>query len=158
MNTKILRFVLFVFLSAITSAGSAGKDSKNLGYLPSANPTEDLNKARQSAASTNRRILVVAGGDWCRWCHVLDRFLADNNDVKSELYKTFVVVKVYVGEDKDNELFFSKLPAAVGYPHFWVLSGDGKLVKSVSTSGFEKGDNSYNKNDFLAFIDRYNGR
>ena len=37
---------------------------------------------------------------------------------------TFVVMKVCVGDENYNELFFSQLPQARGAPHFWIIAPD----------------------------------
>ncbi len=147
---------LSLMLLAVACGGSG--NSTNIGYLPSANPAVALEQAKELASASNRKILIIAGGDWCRWCHVLNKFLDDNSDVHDELEKTFVVVKVYVGDENSNDEFFSRLPEAPGFPHFWVLSDKGELIKSVGTSDFEQGDDSYNKTEFLNFISAYSGR
>lgn len=146
--------LLALFLLAVATGGRAHTIS-DIGYQPTANPQVAFDRAVTDARASHRRVLVVAGGDWCRWCHVLDRFLARNADVNGELLKSFVVVKVYVGEDTDNAAFFAHLPEADGYPHFWVFGDDGKLVRSVSTASLESGPVNYDRARFLNFISEY---
>lgn len=122
------------------------------GYDAKANPQTDLNRALAEARSSNKRVLVIAGGEWCVWCHYLESFVKKNEDVDDALRGAFVTVKVYIGSENDNAEFFSRLPRAVGYPHFWVLENDGKLKKSVNTALLEDGKTSYNKAAFLKFI------
>ena len=157
MKNIIRNSILCLSILLLTVACAASDISKYGGYLPSADPAADLANAKALAIKTDRKILIIAGGDWCRWCHALNKFLANNKDVHNELDKTFVVVKVYLGDEKDNEEFFSKLPTASGYPHFWVLSSKGELIKSVETGNLEQGEDSYNKSKFLEFIGTYNG-
>jgi Thioredoxin-like len=126
-----------------------------LGYDPKADPFAQYHDAIDRARSDNKLVLVIAGGDWCRWCHVLNKFVARNADVEHELEQTFVVVKVYVGDENYNETFFSQLPAARGAPHFWIISPDRHVLGSQSTGAFEHGGNGYDKGEFLAFIDRW---
>ncbi|HET7868186.1 MAG TPA: thioredoxin family protein [Burkholderiaceae bacterium] len=121
-------------------------------YSPTANPSVLLEAALTQARASNKKVLVIAGGDWCRWCLILERFVAANPDVKSALDGSFVVVKVYVGEKNRNTAFFAKLPKAQGYPHFWVLNPDGNVAASVNTGPLEKGPDSYDKERFLQFI------
>jgi hypothetical protein len=97
-------------------------------------------------------VLVIAGGDWCRWCLALDKFVSDDPEVKTSLDAAFVTVHAYYGDENENQAFFSRLPEADGYPHFWVLDSDGGLIRSVSTAGLEDGDDGYNKAAFLEFI------
>jgi hypothetical protein len=103
-------------------------------------------------------VLVVAGGDWCVWCHYLHAFLDRNADVERALHETFVVDQVYIGDENANREFFAKLPKADGAPHFWVLSADGALLESQPTVVLEDGKKSYDKTKFLAFVERWRKR
>lgn len=132
--------------------------AKDLGYDPKADPFADYRAAVARAIETDKLVLIIAGGDWCRWCHVLDRFLARNADVAQQLNDTFIVMKVYVGPENYNELFFSQLPTAYGAPHFWVISPEQEVLVSQSTGKLERGRNDYDKVSFLAFIDHWRSR
>lgn len=136
------------FIAATTRAA-------DLGYDPQANPFDEYQTAISAAADSNRLVLIIAGGDWCRWCHVLDRFVAKNDDVERRLNETFVVMKVYVGPSNYNELFFSQLPEAYGAPHFWIVSPQREVLASQSTAKLERGKSTYDKPSFLAFLDTW---
>ena len=122
------------------------------GYNPKANPDADLTRALVDAKTSNKKVLIIAGGDWCVWCHYLESFVKKNKDVDDALHGAFVTVKVYMGDENKNTAFFSKLPKAAGYPHFWVIESDGKLKKSMNTGLLEDGKKSYDKAGFLKFI------
>lgn len=141
-------FIVAIFSSASGSAAS-------LGYDPKADPFEQYHVAISVAEADKKLVLVIAGGDWCRWCHVLNRFFTRNADVEAGLHDAFVVVKVYVGDENYNEDFFSQLPAARGAPHFWIISPERNVLSSQSTAAFERGKNGYDKREFLGFIDRW---
>lgn len=145
----------FVLAALLVAAMLTTRNDADLGYQPKANPFQNLSAAQAAAQDKNKKILIVAGGAWCRWCRALNQFLSDNKDLKAELYKEFEIVKVYVGEDNDNKAFFSTLPKAAGYPHFWVLSSNGRVIDSINTSKLENGQGSYNKEAFLSFIRSY---
>ena len=130
-------------------------EAEELGYDPEANPFEQYQRAVGEAAASNKLVLIVAGGDWCRWCHVLNRFVAKNDDVEERLNETFVVMKVYVGPGNFNELFFSQLPEAYGAPQFWIVSPQREVLASQSTAKLERGTSTYDKPSFLAFIDQW---
>jgi Thioredoxin-like len=133
-------------------------DTQRLGYDPQADPYEQYQAAIAEARAHHKLVLVIAGGDWCRWCHVLNRFVTRNSDVATALKDTFVVVKVYVGDENFNEFFFSQLPPARGAPHFWVISPERKVLASQSTGAFEHGRNGYDKQEFLQFVGRWSHR
>lgn len=145
-------FIASVIVSPIAS--SNGSDTM-LGYDPKADAFEQYHNAVAQAEAQNKLVLVIAGGDWCRWCHVLNRFVARNDDVEAALDDAFVVVKVYIGDENYNEFFFSQLPEARGAPHFWIIAPDRNVLSSQSTSSFEHGKNGYDKQEFLAFIDHW---
>lgn len=134
---------------------ATGSFAADLGYDPKADPFEQYHEAIAQAEQQHKLVLVIAGGDWCRWCHALHRFVARNEDVNAGLKDAFVVVKVYVGDENFNEFFFSQLPAAKGAPHFWIIAPDRNVLASQSTAAFEKGKSGYDKQEFLQFIDRW---
>jgi hypothetical protein len=141
-------FLACLFLAANSLAA-------DLGYDPKADPFEQYHEAIAQAEQQHKLVLVIAGGDWCSWCYALDRFVTRNDDVNAGLKDTFVVVKVYVGDENFNEFFFSQLPAAKGAPHFWIIAPDRNVLASQSTAAFEKGKRGYDKQEFLQFIDRW---
>ena len=146
MKLRIVPLLLLLFAATACARGPA-----DLGYTPGADADALLATAQAEAAADGRQVLVVAGGDWCRWCHVLDRFLHDNDAVAAELARKFVVVKVYYGDEATDEEFFARLPEADGYPHFWVVDRAGK-ARAFSTGGLERGNDDYDPDRFLAFI------
>jgi|SRR6516162_2392048 len=43
------------------------------GYDPRRDPEKDLAAARAEAEKNRKNIFVEVGGEWCTWCHILDR-------------------------------------------------------------------------------------
>ena len=148
-KTNVCRAGLAAILISIAVSGHA---QNTLDYNREADPFALVDDAKVKAADEDKHVLIVAGGDWCIWCHYLDAFLAENADVGKAFKDTFVVVKAYIGDQTDNEAFFATLPAAVGYPHFWVLASDGEVLVSQNTLPLEDGDKSYDRGEFMAFI------
>jgi hypothetical protein len=143
-----------VALAACALLGMAAQ-AATLGYDPKADPFEQYHEAVASAAVQGKLVLVIAGGDWCTWCHRLDRFLDRNDDVRLRLEDAFVVMKVYVGDENYNEAFFEQLPRAHGAPHFWIVSPERVVLASQSTGALERGKRGYDKDEFLGFIERW---
>lgn len=127
--------------------------ARDIGYDPSADPFMQLHESAIKAKDEGKYILVISGGDWCRWCHVLDDYLKSNEVVYEKLTNTFVPMKVYFGEENYNETFFSKLPTSNVAPHFWILNSDKEVLLSQNVFVFEKGRNSYDDEVFITFID-----
>jgi len=155
----MLRKILIAAALATTLSGAfaaqAQSANKNLGYDPKADPFEQYHDAVAQAQAQNKLVLIIAGGDWCRWCYVLNKFVTRNQDVEAALNDTFVVMKVYVGDENYNEFFFSQLPEARGAPHFWIVSPERNVLSSQSTGAFEHGKSGYDKHEFLEFIDHW---
>lgn len=149
------RVLIAALLAAATFTAAA---ASKLGYDPQANPFDQYHAAIQQAQAQHKLVLVVAGGDWCSWCYRLDRFISRNDDVNSALHDAFVVVKVYIGDENYNELFFSQLPEARGAPHFWVISPERNVLASESTGKFEHGKRDYDKDALLGFIQQWDRR
>jgi len=107
------------------------------------------------ATSTNRRILIELGGDWCKWCKKMDVFFDDNPDIKQKLHETFVMLKINVSDENDNAEFLKAFPKPLGYPHMYVSEHNGSVLWSQDTADFLK-DGHYTRESFLAFFERWN--
>jgi len=108
-------------------------------FDPSRNAVQDIGLAITEAQRSNRRVLLDVGGEWCIWCHRLDSVFARNRDLAALLHRKFVVVKVNYSDENKNEEALSRLPRIPGYPHLFVLSGDGLLLHSQNTAELESG-------------------
>jgi thioredoxin-related protein len=128
---------------------------KPLGYLPPVSAAQAYEDAKRQAAAGGKRILIIAGGDWCRWCHVLDRFLRERQDINETIGASFVTLKLEVGENGTSAEVLDKLPTAAGYPHFWVLSAEGQLIASIDTASLEQGQDDYDATAFRRFVQTY---
>lgn len=103
-------------------------------------PAPVLEVAKAIARASNRRVLLEVGGDWCSWCQVLDRHVAADPGLQQAMAGSFVVMKVFWGFENQNKKLLGGFPKAPGYPHFYVLDGDGQLLHSQPTDVFETGD------------------
>ena len=123
-------------------------------YDPQRDAFKDGAAAIQLASNTNRRILIELGGDWCKWCHVLDAFLDNNPDIKQQLHQTFVMLKVNVSDANNNADFLKAFPRPLGYPHMYVSEYDGSVLWSKDTAELLK-DGEYSRELFIAFFNRW---
>lgn len=120
-------------------------------YDPKADASAEVALAVKQAAREGRHVLIDAGGEWCSWCHRMDKFFVDNPDLLALRRKNFVFVKVNYSEENKNEAFFAKYPKIQGYPHLFVLDATGKLLRSQDTGDLEEGK-SYNLAKFTEFL------
>ena len=108
-------------------------------FHPSRDAAADVALAIATARSQGKRVMVEVGGEWCSWCKLLDRFIADNADVQASLDANYVFVKVNYSPENKNAALLSRWPKVVGYPHLFVLDTDGKLLLSQNTGELEAG-------------------
>jgi thiol:disulfide interchange protein len=123
-------------------------------FDPKRDAARDVAIATAVAKAQNKRVLVEVGGEWCVWCHILDRFVAGNQDVKSLSDASYVWVKVNWSPQNKNEALLSQWPKVKGYPHLFVLDGDGTLIHSQNTGELEAG-RDYDKAKMMDFLRRY---
>jgi thioredoxin-related protein len=146
-------FLIFVFLISTVSLFAQTEDSREK-FDPTRNPFEDLKTAVGVATESNKRIILDVGGEWCLWCHRIDAFMHSTEEIKFLLEESYVVVKVNFSKENKNEKFLSQYPVIEGYPHFFVLDSDGKLLHSQNTGELEK-DKDYDKDKFMTFLNKW---
>jgi thiol:disulfide interchange protein len=123
-------------------------------YDPKRDPDADLAKALAEAKRTGRNVLLVVGGDWCDWCHVMDKFFADHADVRALRERNFVTLKINKSPANENRAFLSRYPEMPGYPYLFVLDAHGKLLQPQRANVFQDGD-TYNVPRFASFLAAY---
>ena len=124
------------------------------GYDETRNPNADGRAALKLAQATQRKVLIEVGGDWCTWCHVLDKFIKDHVEVERRLHETFVVLKVNISDENDNVEFMSAFPPALGYPHMYITDSSGTILHSQDTAEFRE-NKKYSEKRFMIFFDRW---
>ncbi|HMN18525.1 MAG TPA: thioredoxin family protein [Ignavibacteriaceae bacterium] len=144
----IVLFLLFSFSSFAQNNKSHPK------FDPNRDPFEDLRITIEKAEQSDKRIILDVGGEWCIWCHRIDAFMQNTDEVKSLLEENYILLKVNFSKENKNEKFLSNYPSIDGYPHFFVLEKDGTLLHSQNTGELEK-DKDYSKEKFVEFLDKW---
>jgi thiol:disulfide interchange protein len=149
----VCAFVLF-------AAGASSAGAQNEAYIPvdrydpARDAQKDINAAVAEARRTGKRVLLDVGGEWCSWCHTMDRFFAEHPDLLALREQNYVLVKINYSEENRNEKLLGQYPRIPGYPHLFVLDQNGKLLHSQNTGALEEGK-SYNLQRFLAFLRKW---
>jgi len=125
-------------------------------FDPKRNADQDIKDAVAEAKRTKRRVILDVGGEWCGWCHALDRYFVEHKDLADLRDRLYVWVKVNYSTENRNEAVLSRYPKIPGYPHLFVLDAEGKLVQSQGTSELEEGS-SYNLDRMQGFLNRWAG-
>lgn len=120
-------------------------------FDPARDAAADVAAAAAQAKREGKRVLVDVGGEWCSWCHIMDRFFAADAEARALRERAFVMVKVNYSPANRNEAFLARWPRIEGYPHLFVLAPDGTLLHSQDTGELEAGK-GYDRAKFLAFL------
>jgi thioredoxin-related protein len=145
--------LIFIFLMSAFSSFAQTEENREK-FDPTADPFEDLKTAMALATESNKRIILDVGGEWCIWCHRIDAFMHNTEEIKSLLENNYIVLKINYSKENKNEKFLSQYPQVEGYPHFFVLDETGKLLHSQNTGELEK-DKDYDKDKFVAFLEKW---
>jgi thiol:disulfide interchange protein len=148
MKAAILALTLALLAFAGSAAELPGK------FDPARDAAQDVAHAVALAKSQGKRVIVDVGGEWCSWCHILDRFIAANGDVHALVARDYVWVKVNYSKENRNQAFLSRWPKIEGYPHLFVLDASGALVHSQDTGVLESGK-GYDKARVIDFLQRW---
>jgi hypothetical protein len=106
-------------------------------YDPKVDAQLDIERAKLEAERTNRKVLLIAGGDWCGWCHMLEQTFQLSVPVRELRDRNFVVVHVNISEENDNTCALRAYPKATGYPFVYVINPSGKLLATSDSREWE---------------------
>lgn len=123
-------------------------------YDVAADPQAQLAAAVADATRQNKRILLVVGGEWCSWCHILDNYVKANPDIEQAWHAGYVTAFINFSDENTNEAFLSKYPKIDGYPHIFVLDTSGALLHSQNTALLEEG-RGYSKAKMQEFLAKW---
>jgi thiol:disulfide interchange protein len=149
---QLIRSLLYALLLVLSPAWAGDRLPEK--FDPNRDAVADVAAAVALANAQGKRVLVDVGGEWCPWCHVLDRFLAANDDVRRLRDESYVWVKVNWSPQKRNDHLLSQWPRIQSYPHLFVLDGAGQLVHSQITSELEAA-NDYDREKMMSFLRRH---
>jgi len=147
----ILGLIASIIAISMTTKASQGP------YDPSQDAFKDFQQAKLQAQNEDKLILIQIGGNWCPWCHKLERFFTKNDNVNNLLHSTFVSIKVNVSPENDNETFLNEMPEFEGYPFIVITDAHGEILNSRTSGALEEG-NGYSETKFIAYFNYWNKR
>lgn len=150
----VLMILAITHWSSGTGASEALSQSKYVPvtmYDPKRDAAKDIEGAIKEAQRTSKRILLEVGGEWCSWCHTLDKFFETHPDLLTLREQNFVTLKINFSEENENKEVLSRYGPISGYPHIFILERDGKLLHSQDTGVLESGK-SYDLEGLTFFL------
>ena len=152
---NLLLMILFLTAPPVVQAldlQARKPDTRPAIFDPARDAARDIRQAVAEAAKSGKRVLVDVGGNWCIWCHEMERFFETHEDLRSLRDRYYVMVRINWSPENNNEAVLSKYPKIPGYPHLFVLDKTGALLHSQDTSALEDGGRSYDLEKFKAFL------
>jgi len=123
-------------------------------YDKNADAKVQLAAASARAERSNKRVLLMFGGDWCGWCHKLHDLFAKDNEIRRLLSYEYELVMIDTKAPHAPELLeeCSKGQTGVGFPFLAVMDAGAKLLVGQKTDPLEQGDHHDPKKvkEFLA--------
>lgn len=146
---RYLFLLLFISCSAF-----AQQDS--LTYHPSADAKKEIAETVAKAKTENKHVVLMIGGNWCRWCKMFEKFRLNNAKVDSTVRRDFVWLHVnYSKENKNLDVLKSlSFPQRFGFPVFVVLDGNGKLLHLQNSAYLEDGE-GYSEEKVVDFLHQW---
>jgi thiol:disulfide interchange protein len=134
-----LVLVLSVFMAAAIFAGGASVPAP---YDPSLDGLEQLQDAGAAAGASGKRVFVVVGGNWCKWCRAFDALVASDQALAAAISRDYVLVHLNYSKENKNQAALERLgnPNKLGFPAFVVLSPELEPITTQATEVFETGD------------------
>ena len=152
ITTGLLTFSLGQQAHAQTGQNAGAKPASPAPkFDPTRDAAKDISAAVADAKRTNRRVILDVGGEWCGWCHALDRYFVEHEDLRALRDQHYVWLKVNYSPENTNAVVLGRYPGINAYPHLIVLDQDGSLVQSQDTSPLEEGP-TYNYDRMKAFL------
>lgn len=151
-----IQLFTFIFFMGMSTSIFAQKDT-TLIYHPEADAKQELKSAIAEAKANNKHVLVMVGGNWCRWCRMFDKFKNENAKVDSSINNGFVFLHInYSKENKNLDVLQSlSYPQRFGFPVFLVLDANGSRLHTQNSAYLEDGE-GYSVEKTIDFLNHWN--
>ena len=156
----LLLFLLLVGSSSIMLAQDSSAIKKAVMiYHPELDAKKQIADAVKIANQQNKNVLLMVGGNWCRWCRMFQKFIEADAPIDSLLKKDFVMEHINYSKEVPNLETLKALdfPQRFGYPVFVILDVDGKRIHTQNSSYLEDGE-GYSKERTLEFLNQWSPR
>lgn len=144
-------FFLFLFISV-----SATAQHDSLIYRPGADAKQELTDALLRAKAEKKQLMVMVGGNWCRWCRMFEKFRLSNARVDSAVSRDYIWLHVNYSKENKNTALLQQLdfPQRFGFPVFVVLDEEGRRLHTQNSAYLEKGE-GYDEALVLGFLHQW---
>lgn len=155
----MLLLLLMNASSSLLAQDSSAIKNAMLIYHPELDARKQITDAVKIAKQQNKHVLLMVGGNWCRWCRMFQKFIETDATIDSLLKKDFVMEHINYSKEVPNLETLKALdfPQRFGYPVFVVLDVDGERIHTQNSSYLEDGE-GYSKERTLEFLNQWSSR
>ena len=156
MKTWKVIFALIVMSVFSVKQRVQAQDAVKVYYHPEEDAKAEVASAVAEANAQHKNVLVMVGGNWCRWCKMFMKFVETTDAVDSALNADFIIAHVnYSKENKNLPLLATfGYPQRFGFPVFVVLDGDGHPIHIQNSAYLEQGE-GYSKEKTIEFFNQW---
>ena len=146
----------FLILALIVIGHSLNAQETEKLYNPELDGMEQINKAVKAASASGKHVFVQLGGNWCGWCILFDKFVKNDEELKSYVDLNYEVIHLNWSRENKNEESLERLdfPQRFGYPVFVILDANGKRLHTQNSALLEEGK-GYNRKDVMGFFQQW---
>lgn len=125
-------------------------------YHPEVDAAVEINAAVTKAKETNKHVLLMIGGNWCRWCRAFEKMVNETSSLDSALKINYVFQHVNFSKENKNTSVMKQydFPQRFGFPVFVVLNAKGERIHTQNSAYLEAGD-GYDVKKVLEFFDNW---
>jgi thioredoxin-related protein len=147
---------VYIILALLSLSAFAQDTNQNI-YSAEANAVSQLDNAIKNAKDKKMHVLVVVGGDRCKWCKRFDKFITENYKIDSLIKADFIKVHINYSKENENQEAMTKLeyPQRFGFPVVVILDENGKRIHTQNTGYLEEGE-GYSEDKILEFLKLWN--
>lgn len=151
---KAIATVLFICGLQIGYSQPTGKPVDI--YHPELDARKQMTDAVSQAKLNDKHVLLMVGGNWCKWCRMFEKFLHDDTQLDSALNANFIFEHINYSKENKNEEVLKQLefPQRFGFPVFVILDGNGKRIHTQNSSYLEEGE-VYSKDKVIEFFNQW---
>lgn len=135
MNKLLIAIAFIAGIATLSMTSTANHGP----YDPNRDAFQDFKAAQVQAQQEDKLILIQIGGNWCSWCHKLERFFNNTTSIKQLRDETFVSIKVNVSPENGNQDFLNEMPEFEGYPFLVITDAKGEVLNSRTSGALEEG-------------------
>jgi thioredoxin-related protein len=125
-------------------------------YHPELDAKKQMIDAVAQANLNNKHVLLMVGGNWCKWCRMFEKFLHADAQLDSTVSANFVFEHINFSKENKNEELLKELefPQRFGFPVFVILDSNGKRIHTQNSGYLEQGE-GYSKEKVIEFFNQW---